>query len=457
MCGIAATINGNWSETTKMTEAQYSRGTSHTYHDAGHGVRVGFNHLPITGNYPQPYIGDKYKVWFNGFISNHRELTHRYGFRSETGTDTECLGQFLDRDLPMSELNGFFSVLKVNRQTGEWSAITDRHGIKQLYTYTNDGATYIASEVKAILSVISDRTPQPSAVFDWKYSLGVMTPHTIFRGIQKVPRLSVPRPSPISPTYDQAVESVRDLLSQAIVRNHAKIKTGVFLSGGIDSGFLAQAIQPDYCLSMDYQESNLSEIDWIKRQSVGVHVTMIHNQETFNRFAPPCLDALDDLRAGACYTNYALTQLASQVGVRVLYSGAGADEIFRGYAHRYDKPVYQITKRTNIFPLSDQPCYHSHEDYDMAYLRGILTVEDRMSGAFAIETRYPYLDNDLVSYLQSLPAHYKLGATNKQLLTDATGLLPRKKKGFSNPITNDQWVNYAYEYLRSKYPVSSVE
>ncbi len=459
MCGIALTINGNWQETTKMTEAQSSRGTFNSYKDAGHGIRVGFNHLPITGNYPQPYVGKKYQVWFNGFISNHKELTERYGFTSNTGTDTECLGQFLDADLPLEELNGFFSIFKINRQTGEWYAITDRHGIKQLYQHQDaeTGTIYIASEVKSLLAVIQDKFMAPSAIYDWKYSLGCMTPHTIFRGVKRVPRLSVERPDPISPTYEEAVEKIRELLYQSIIRNHTSLKSGVFLSGGIDSGFLAQAIQPDYCLSMDYQESNLSEIDWIKKQSVGTHLTMIHNQETFNRYAPPCLDALDDLRAGPCYTNYALTELASQVGIRVLFSGAGADEVFKGYPHRYKRPINEVFRRTSIYPLSDAPCFQSHESYDFAYLQGILTVEDRMSGAFAIETRYPYLDNDLVSYVQSLPTQYKSGETNKQLLTDATGLIPREKKGFTNPITNDLWVNYAYEHLRSKFEISPIE
>jgi asparagine synthase (glutamine-hydrolysing) len=430
-----------------------------TYKDAGHGIRVGFNHLPITGNYPQPYVGKKYQVWFNGFISNHKELTDSYQFTSVSGTDTECLGQFLDAELPLSELNGFFAIFKVNRETGEWSAITDRHGIKQLYHHqcAETGTIYIASEVKSLLAVIQDKFIQPSAVYDWKYSLGCMTPDTMFRGIKRIPRLQVQRPTTISPSYEESVQNVTNLLIQSIKRNHTKLKTGVFLSGGIDSGFLASAIQPDYCLSMDYQQSNLSEIDWIKKQSVGTHLTMIHNEETFNRYAPLCLDALDDLRVGPCYTNYALTDLASQVGVRVLFSGAGADEIFRGYPHRYSRPINEVFRRTSIYPLSDAPCYPSHELYDFAYLRGILTVEDRMSGAFAIETRYPYLDNDLVDYLQSLPQHYKLGETNKQLLTDATGMESRKKKGFSNPITNDFWVNYAYEHLRNKYPLPSIE
>lgn len=457
MCGIALTINGNWQETTKMTEAQSRRGTSNSYHDAGHGIRVGFNHLPITGNFQQPFVGKKYKVWFNGFISNHKELTDKYQFPSETGTDTECLGYFINGEFPMSELNGFFSIFYVNNETGEWKAITDRHGIKQLYQFTDydTGTIYISSEVKALLSVIPDITIQPSAVFDWKYSLGCLTLDTIFRGIRRVERMMPPKTNPVHVTYDQAVTEVSRLLDQAMIRNHTSLKSGVFLSGGIDSGFIAQTMQPDYCLSFDYQESNLSEIDWIKRQSVGTHLTMIHNSDTFNRFAPPCLDALDDLKAGPCYTNYALTELASQVGIRVLYSGAGSDEIFHGYSHRYDKPINKVFRRTNHFPLSGAPCFNSHEEYDLAYLRGVLVVEDRMSGAFAIETRYPFLDNDLVEYVRSLPP--EIIGQNKKLLTDATGMEPRTKKGFSNPITNDLWVDYAYEYLRNKYTVSPIE
>lgn len=456
MCGIAVTINGNWQETTKMTQAQSRRGLSHSFHDAGHGVRVGFNHLPITGNFPQPFVGKKYKVWFNGFISNHRELTEWYRLPSETGTDTECLGHFIDQDLPLSELNGFFALFILNRETGQWSAHTDRHGIKQLYQYIDhdNRTTYIASEVKSLLAVIPDILIQPPAVFDWQYSLGVLTPNTIFKGITRIPKLPPPHLITSTDTYDQAVDNVARLIGQAMKRNQTTLKSGVFLSGGIDSGAIAKIIQPDYCLSFDYQEPDLSEIAGIKAQSVGTHLTMIHNSETFNRFAPPCLDALDDLKAGPCYTNYALTELASQVGVRVLYSGAGADELFRGYTHRYAKPIHEVMRRTSIHPPTDQPLMISHEAYDYLYLQGILIVEDRMSGAFAIETRYPYLDKDLVDYVRSLPAHYKLN--DKQLLRDATLMEKRKKKGFVNPITNDFWVNYAYGHIRDKYTVPSV-
>ena len=455
MCGIALTINGNWQETTKMTEAQERRGLENTFHDAGHGIRVGFNRLPITGNYPQPYVGKKYKVWFNGFISNYKELATLHNIPNPSGTDTEVLGEFIERELPFDQLNGFFAIVIVNRADGELQAVTDRHGIKQLYRYTDQdtGTTYIASEIKSILAVTSGHVLQPSAVFDWQYSLGCLTAHTIFRGITKVPRFTAAIPKPITPTYDEAVSHVTLLLAKAIDRNLTSLKSAVFLSGGIDSGFLSQTVNPDYCISMDYQEPELSEIGWIKKQSVAQHVIFQHNSETFDRFADRTLHALDDLRVGACYTNFALTELASKLGVAVLFSGAGSDEIFHSYDHPYSRSIIEVTKRTSLYPLSDLPSFHTHEQYDWAYLRGILTVEDRMSGAFALETRYPYLDNDLVNYVLSLPLEYR----TKKLLTDATGMQPRKKKGFSNPITNDQWVNYAYEHLRKQFPIPSIE
>jgi len=71
-----------------------------------------------------------------------------------------------------------------------------------------------------------------------------------------------------------------------------------------------------------------------------------------------------------------------------------------------------------------------------------------MGGANTLETRYPLLDNDLVDFCLSLPNTY---INNKRILKDVSGLndevINGKKKGFSNPITNKEWIE---EVLRVK-------
>ena len=69
-----------------------------------------------------------------------------------------------------------------------------------------------------------------------------------------------------------------------------------------------------------------------------------------------------------------------------------------------------------------------------------------------METRYPLLDNDLVDFALSLPDEYK---ENKRILKDISGLnekvLNSPKKGFSNPVSNDEWVDFSINYIKKKY------
>jgi asparagine synthetase B (glutamine-hydrolysing) len=199
---------------------------------------------------------------------------------------------------------------------------------------------------------------------------------------------------------------------------------------------------------MDYLNRNYSEIDNIKLNTTGIHYTMLCSHDLCMKYAPLAADVLDDPKAGSCYTNYAITELASKF-CTVLYSGAGGDEVFKGYTHRYDKPVSVVAKRgmgaAHMVDLT-------HEQYDWKYLQGILVVEDRMAGNFAMETRYPFLDNDLVNYVATLPLDYLMG---KCLLKDICGLdhnvVTGKKKGFSNPhFSNTMWSAYLIEHLTQK-------
>lgn len=461
MCGIAAVINGTWQELERMAEAQKHRGIKTTFSEVCN-MKVAFAYLPITdSNAPeQPFKSGSYTVWLNGYISNYRELAEKYRIPLTTNCDTELLAKFLDKfsESRLHELNGFFSVLYNDGERNK--LFTDRYGIKQLYYYKDcTGAGYISSEVKPLLNFISaikiDGINE-NEINDWKYSLGVLTDGTIYPLIKRVIRLPFnwcKTKRQIS--YYDAVTELTRLWKQSVERNRVtdkRIKTGVLLSGGVDSGMVAKWLQPDYCFSMDYVDPQYSEIENIKLNSTGIHYTMLCNQQLANEYAPKALQALDDLKAGSCYTNFALTELAAK-HCTVLYSGAGGDEVFNGYTHRYSRPINEVIKRTDY----SGPQYNiTHKQYDWAYLRGILVVEDRMSGYHTMETRYPLLDNDLVDFALSLPDEY---LENKRILKDISGLHPQvlnsPKRGFSNPyFTNTEWVDYALKHkLQLQTPV----
>jgi asparagine synthase (glutamine-hydrolysing) len=166
---------------------------------------------------------------------------------------------------------------------------------------------------------------------------------------------------------------------------------------------------------------------------------------------------LEEPRVGQSYPNYYAAKLASKF-VKVVLSGAGGDELFAGYPWRYYKAVnndsfdnyvdkyYSFWKRlipnkelkdvfsptmvdtknvwtrdifSNVFktPVRAQTAeeYVNHSLYFEAktFLHGLLVVDDKLSMAHSLETRVPFLDNDLVDFAQKIPAKYKLGDLHK--------------------------------------------
>lgn len=458
MCGISVVITTKENyhgQLNQMSRAIETRGIAHQYtQNLGPNIWARFEWLPVTvDSMKQPYMN----MLFNGYISNYRELAKKHQITLQSDSDTELLGKFLEKYglNNLQELNGFFAVVWYDEKKNQLHRFTDRYGIKQLYEYTHDGTTYICSEVKGILALFPDLPLKPAAVADWKHSLGVMTKDTIYEGIRRVESLDFDcYRSEIDIDYETAKKELQRLLEQSFERNQAKLhRTAVFMSGGVDSGIIGGAIVPDFCLSMDYQDEKYSEAELIKHNSVGVHYSMIHNELMFDKYADRCLAALDDLKVGSCYTNYALAELANKLGCRVVFSGAGSDEIFDGYTHRYSKPIADVIRRTK-HPKSDYPTIW-HKQYDWLYLRGILVVEDRMAGAHRLETRYPFLDNDVVDFVLSLPEPYR---RNKKILKEIAvnecwitqSVADGKKRGFSNPVTNEEWVELALAHKTQK-------
>lgn len=465
MCGINAVINGKPSDAVRMAHATRNRGlVVHTYHHElnGQTFDVAFNYLPITGekNIEYPVTVGTYKVWLNGYISNYKELQSEYELENQCGTDTEVMAQLVVSGIMDNKqaeavklLNGFFSILIYDEATGLHYTFTDRHGIKQLYFCENA----ISSEIKG-LQALYDIKPIKHAAANWRSTLGIIENHCGYYGVwksDKTPHNEVEKRTDI--TYHEAKWELSKLLHQAFERNKAAgLRTGVLLSGGIDSGILAKYMQPDYCFSMDYADADFSEIENIKLNTQGIHYTIICNKQLADTYAPLAAQCLDELKAGSCYTNYALTELASKF-CRVIYSGAGGDELFKGYTHRYDKPVEEVAHRSGCTPDSHLPMIGykpmTHEEYDAAYLKGILIVEDRIGGAHAVENRYPFLDNDLVDFVRSLPDEF---LENKKILKDVCGLHPSvvygKKRGFSNPyFTNLEWADFVLKQKGIKY------
>jgi asparagine synthase (glutamine-hydrolysing) len=171
---------------------------------------------------------------------------------------------------------------------------------------------------------------------------------------------------------------------------------------------------------------------------------------------PELIWHLEDLRVGQCYPNYYVARLAGRF-MKVVLSGVGGDELFAGYPWRYFRgrsdngrhafyhhyydfwqrlvrddekarlftpdcwarmdqsavePLFRQTLDGGGVPFrldSTEACVNASLYFELkTFLHGLLVVEDKISMAHSLETRVPFLDNDLVDFALRLPVAYKL-------------------------------------------------
>lgn len=271
------------------------------------------------------------------------------------------------------------------------------------------------------------------------------------------------------------IEELDRLLRQAVIRQLVSdVDVGAYLSGGMDSGAITAiaATQLPYMKSFtcgfDLNSASGMEISFDERTRAEMmsyrfkteHYEMVLKAGDMERVMPKLAWHIEEPRLGQCYPNYYAAQLASKF-VKVCLSGGGGDEIFGGYPWRYYRAVvnanfeeyvdkyYQYWQRLipntaiqHVFQpiwgdvkhvwtrdiFGDVFAAHSErlnrpEDYVnhslyfeiKTFLHGLLIVEDKMSMAHSLETRVPFLDNDLVDFAMRMPVGMKLANLNEMV------------------------------------------
>jgi len=263
-------------------------------------------------------------------------------------------------------------------------------------------------------------------------------------------------------------EELDRLFKQAVNRQLVTdVELGSYLSGGMDSGSITAIAAKSYpymktftCgfdlnsasgIEMGFDER--SKAEYMSYHFKTEHYEMVLKAGDMERVLPKLAWHLEEPRVGQSYPNYYAAQLASKF-VKVVMSGAGGDELFAGYPWRYYRAVvnddfehyidkyYQFWQRLipnaqikKVFgPIYDdvkdvwtrdifRDVFKHHadklytpEDYinhslyfeAKTFLHGLLVVEDKLSMAHGLESRVPFLDNDLVDFAMRCPVHLKL-------------------------------------------------
>ncbi len=272
----------------------------------------------------------------------------------------------------------------------------------------------------------------------------------------------------IKASDDEYREELDRLFKQAVNRQLVTdVELGSYLSGGMDSGSITAIAAQSYpymktfTCGFDLNSASGIELGFDERAKAEYmsylfkteHYEMVLKAGDMERIMPKLAWHLEEPRVGQSYPNYYAAKLASKF-VKVVMSGAGGDELFGGYPWRYYRAVvnddfehyidkyYEFWQRLipntqirQVFsPIWDEVKdvwtrdvfrdvfkHHSDrlytpEDYinhslyfeAKTFLHGLLIVEDKLSMAHGLESRVPFLDNDLVEFAMRCPVHLKL-------------------------------------------------
>jgi asparagine synthase (glutamine-hydrolysing) len=366
-------------------------------YDAGISVGLGFRRLSIIdlafGNQPIANEDNSVQLVFNGEIYNFRELRRELegrGHRFATNADTEVIVHLYE-DLGagcVERLNGMFAFALWDERRRELVLTRDRFGKKPLYYAEIGGSLLFGSELKALLE--HPLCPHELDFEALSRYLGleyVPAPHSIFRGIKKLPgghvlrwhdgRSSIERYWDI--TFERGgerksdaeyVEEFRSHLGEAVRRRLVSdVPLGAFLSGGIDSSsvvaMMVEALpsRSVKTFSIGFGERSFDESAHALR--VAEHFGTDHHEDVFTAqtmvdLLPTVVDVIDEPFADASILpTYLLSRFARE-SVTVALGGDGGDELLAGYptfpADRVAR-LYAVPRAVHerlVIPLADR-------------------------------------------------------------------------------------------------------
>jgi asparagine synthase (glutamine-hydrolysing) len=286
-------------------------------------------------------------------------------------------------------------------------------------------------------------------------------------------------------------EELDALFRQAVERQLVSdVAVGAYLSGGMDSGSItAVAARSLPYLSTFTGGFDLTSVSGLelgvdeRRKAEALsyrfrteHYETVLKAGDMERCLPALVWHLEDLRVGQSYPNYYVSRLASKF-VKVVLSGSGGDELFAGYPWRYYRAVVnddlehyvekyygfwhrlipnrympelfrpavwdEIKDIRTIDVFRERLPDHEHppaspEEYvnyslyleAKTFLHGLLVVDDKLSMAHSLETRVPFLDNDLVDFAQRVPVQLKLRDLDHVVALNENEPSPKPQKYF---------------------------
>lgn len=457
MCGIVGVFDLKTSaESLRPQILQMSRKIRHRGPDWS-GIYCGKNAIlaherlsivdPQSGGQPLLNKDGKLALAVNGEIYNHREIRAQLAGEYEflTGSDCEViLALYRKKGINfLEDLNGIFAFALYDSENDSWLIARDPVGVIPLYIgWDNEGRLYAASELKALEGVCSSIKPFLPGHY-WYSREGQMTrwykrDWTEYEAVK-------------NNTTD--ITALRSALEDAVKRQlMSDVPYGVLLSGGLDSSIIS-AIAKKYA-ARRIETDNRKEAWWPQLHSFAIglegapdlaaarkvaeHIGTVHHEIHYT--VQEGLDAIRDViyfietydvtTVRASTPMYLLARVIKSMGIKMVLSGEGADEVFGGYLYFHKAPDAKAFHEETVRKLGKLHLYDC--------LRA-----NKSLCAWGVEGRVPFLDKEFLDVAMRLNPEDKMikdGRIEKWVLRKAfEDLLPesvvwRQKEQFSDGV-----------------------
>lgn len=402
---------------------------------------------PQSGGQPLYSPDKKQALAVNGEIYNHRDIRERYAGKYEFQTGSDCeviLALYRDKGIDfLEDLNGIFAFALYDEEKDEYLIARDPIGVIPLYIgKDNEGRVYVASELKALEGFCDEYEPFLPGHYYWSRE-GKMTrwykrDWTSYDAVKDNPA---------------SVQDVHDALEAAVQRQlMSDVPYGVLLSGGLDSSVIS-AIAKKYS-AMRVETDNTAAAWWpqlhsfavglkgapdlAKAKEVADHIGTVHHE--INYTVQEGLDSIRDViyyietydvtTVRASTPMYLLARVIKSMGIKMVLSGEGADEVFGGYLYFHKAPTPRDFHEETVRKLSK------------LHLYDCLRANKSLS-AWGVEGRVPFLDKEFLDVAMRLNPAAKMCPGNtieKKIVREAfADMLPesvawRQKEQFSDGV-----------------------
>ena len=441
---------------------------------------------PESGKQPLFSPDGKQVLAVNGEIYNHQDIRRQYEgkYEFQTGSDCEVI-LALYRDWKkegtgnisqlFEKLSGIFAFALYDEESDEFIIARDPIGVIPLYIgYDSDGKVYAASELKALEGQCERYEPFLPGCYYWSREPGVKRYYV--RDWMNFENVK---------SNTSSVKSIHDALEDAVKRQlMSDVPYGVLLSGGLDSSVIS-AIAQKYA-SHRIEDDSQSPAYWPRLHSFAVglkgapdlakakmvadHIGTVHHE--INYTIQEGLDAIRDViyfietydvtTVRASTPMYLLARVIKSMGIKMVLSGEGADEIFGGYLYFHKAPNAEEFHNETVRKLSK------------LYMYDCLRANKSLS-AWGVEGRVPFLDKEFLDVAMRTNPEAKMcpGKTmEKKIVREAfANMLPeevawRQKEQFSDgvgyswidtlkEITSQQVTDEQMAHAAERFPINT--